>query len=40
MMVNLGDLGHAVEPSDIKANSTGRLVAKFLRSFFPDLTSE
>jgi hypothetical protein len=40
MMVNIGDLGHAVEPSDIDPKSTGRLVAKFLRSFFPDLASE
>jgi hypothetical protein len=32
-MINLGDW---VDPNDIKVNSTGRLVAKFLRTFFPD----
>ena len=32
-MVNFG---YAVEPNDIKVNYTGRLAAKFLRSFFPE----
>jgi hypothetical protein len=36
-MINLGD---AVEPNDIRANNTGRLAAKFLRSFFPDPANE
>lgn len=30
------DTGY-VDPNDIKPNNTGRLVAKFLRSFFPEL---
>jgi hypothetical protein len=32
-MVNFG---YAVDLNDIKVNNTGRLAAKFLRSFFPD----
>jgi hypothetical protein len=30
-MINLGE---TVDPNDIKANNTGRLASKFLRSFF------
>jgi hypothetical protein len=36
-MINLRD---AVEPNDIRPNNTGRLAAKFLRSFFPDPSNE
>jgi hypothetical protein len=30
------NLGYTVTAHDIKTNNTGRLAAKFLRSFFPD----
>jgi len=30
------NLGYTVDPNDIKTNNTGRLAAKFLRSFFPE----
>jgi len=29
-------LGYMPEPNDVRANKTGRLAAKFLRSFFPE----
>jgi hypothetical protein len=35
-MINFGE---HVEPNDIRANNTGRLVANFLRSFFQRSTN-
>ena len=34
------DFGNSSEPGDIRINNTGRLAAKFLRSFFPEPESK